>query len=441
VPSVHVGGRLPSAPPQEAFSHPSGSTSTIGTMRILHVNKFLYRRGGAEAYMEDVAALQVADGHEVEFFGMAHPENAPSRFSATFPAYMELEPQPRTLTGKLRATGRVLWSTSSRRGIAEVVDTFQPHVVHLHNVYHQLSPSILAPLAERGVPAVMTLHDYKLACPSYQLLDHGALCEACVGGHFGSAVRRRCKGDSLTASALAAFELWVHTAAGAYDPVGRFICPSQFLAGKMAQAGVYPERLRHVPHFVDCSIAAKRQPGGPVVFAGRLAPEKGVDTLVEAAGRAGLPVEIAGDGPERERLVDLAAQQAGGLVRFHGRLSKSAVADLVRSASVVAVPSRWFENQPMTVLEAFAAGVPVVASNLGGLSELIEPGVDGDLVPPDDADALAVALSGFLRRPQVALAMGANARAKARREFDPARHLTRLTTIYEEATMTAGARV
>jgi glycosyltransferase involved in cell wall biosynthesis len=209
----------------------------------------------------------------------------------------------------------------------------------------------------------------------------------------------------------------------------------------MAEAGVYPDRLRHIPHFVDCSVPAKHRAGGPVVFAGRLAPEKGVDTLIEAAGLAGIHLQIAGDGPERDSLVALAAERAPGLVRFLGRLPKAAVAELVRTAAVVAVPSRWFENQPMTVLEAFAAAVPVVASDLGGLSELIDPGVDGDLVPPDDPDGLAAALEGFLRRPQVALAMGANARAKARREFDPARHLARLTTLYEEATMAAGARV
>src|SRR5207248_1401839 len=284
--------------------------------------------------MEDVAALQRAAGDEVEFFAMEHPENRESRFSASFPDYVELEPQPRSLMGKVRAAGRVVWSTSARRGMDEVVDAFRPDVVHLHNIYHQLSPSILRPLAERSVPAVMTLHDYKLACPSYQMLDHGSPCDACIGGHFSNAVRRRCKGGSLTASALAGFELWLHTVTGAYGPVGRFICPSRFLAGKMAEAGVFPDRIRHVPHFVDCAgITAKEDPGGPVVFAGRLSPEKGADTLIEAAGILGSPVEIAGDGPERERLTALAARRAPGLVRFHGRLDKAEVLALFRAAS------------------------------------------------------------------------------------------------------------
>lgn len=410
-------------------------------MRILHVNKFLYRRGGAEAYMDDVAALQVEAGHEVEFFAMDHPENQESRFSASFPSYVELEPQPPGLLSKAKAAGRVVWSTSARRGMSEVVDAFRPDVVHLHNVYHQLSPSILRPLAERGIPAAMTLHDYKLACPTYQFLDGGVLCEACIGGDYTQAVRRRCKGGSLTGSALAAFELWLHRTANAYGPVGRFVCPSRFMAGKMAEAGVFPDRLRWMPHFIDAAaIAPKGRPGGPVVFAGRLSAEKGVDTLIDAVSRAGLELRIAGDGPERDRLETLASRRAPGQVSFLGRLPKADVLELFRAASVVAVPSRWFENQPMTVLEAFACAVPVVASDLGGLSELVDPGLDGDLVPPDEPEALATTLQAIVAHPGTALAMGANARTKVESQFSPARHLAGLDAIYEEAGTMIGAR-
>lgn len=405
-------------------------------MRILHVNKFLYRKGGAEAYMEDLAALQVAAGHEVEFFGMDHPDNGPARFSAHFPDHIELEPPPPSLPGRARAAGRVLWSGSARRGMAGVVDAFRPDVVHLHNIYHQLSPSVLRPLAARGIPAVMTLHDYKLACPSYQMLAAGAPCRACLGGHFTQAVRRRCKGGSLSASALVAFELWAHTTFGAYGTVARFVAPSRFMAETMAGAGVFPGRLRHVPHFIDLSSTpVKEQPGGPVVYAGRLSPEKGVDTLIEAAGLLRAPLEVAGDGPDMAALVAQADARAPGLVRFHGRLGKAAVLELFRAAAVVAVPSVWFENQPMTVLEALASGVPVVASDLGGLPELIDPGTDGDLVPPGDPAALAEALERVLDDPARSLAMGRAGREKVESAFAPALHLDRLERIYEEAAM------
>ena len=171
-------------------------------MRILHVNKFLHRRGGAEAYMEDVAGLQRGNGHRVAFFAMAHPDNRASEFERHFPSRVELNPPPRSLHGRAVAVGRMLHSPSARRGIEAVLEEFRPDVVHLHNVYHQLSPSILRPLKRRGVPAVMTLHDYKLACPTYRLLDHGEVCTACVGMRFHNAVLRRCEGGSLGASAV-----------------------------------------------------------------------------------------------------------------------------------------------------------------------------------------------------------------------------------------------
>jgi len=405
-------------------------------VRILHVNKFLYRRGGAESYMLDLAALQARAGHQVEFFAMAHPENLPARFAAWFPTHVELEPPPSSVGGKVRSAGRVLWSTSARRGIERIVEEFTPDVVHLHNIYHQLSPSVLEPLRRLGIPAVMTLHDYKLACPSYQFLDHGAPCQACIDGGFGQAVRRRCKGGSLPASALCATESWLHRRTGAYGPVGRFICPSRFLAGRMARAGVYPDRLRTVRHFVDCTdLAPKTEGGGDVVFAGRLSPEKGVDTLIAAVGRLGpsAVLQVAGEGSDGDGLRRLADELAPGRVIFHGRLSGADTQSLLRSAAVVAVPSRWYENQPMVVLEAMALGVPVVASDMGGLPELVEPGVTGALVPPDDEDALAAALAALLAEPERALAMGRAARAGIARGHSPETHLERLEEIYREA--------
>jgi glycosyltransferase involved in cell wall biosynthesis len=405
-------------------------------VRILHVNKFLYRRGGAESYMLDLAALQARAGHEVEFFAMAHPENVPARFSDRFPPHIELEPAPPSAAGKLLGAGRVLWSTSARRGINRVVEDFAPDVVHLHNIYHQLSPSVLEPLARHAVPAVMTLHDYKLACPSYQFLDHGAPCQACVDGGFRQAVRRRCKAGSLTASSLCAAESWWHRRTGAYGPVHRFVSPSRFLAGTMIRAGVFPDRLRCVGHFVDIGgLEPKTEPGGSVVFAGRLSAEKGVDTLIEAIGRLGRAgrLSVAGEGPERARLEALSGEVAPGRVRFLGRLGKADMVSLLRSATVVAVPSRWYENQPMIVLEALALGVPVVASDMGGLPELVETGVNGALVPPEDDEALAVALAALLDHPRQALEMGRAARAQVALTHDPGRHLERLEEIYGEA--------
>jgi glycosyltransferase involved in cell wall biosynthesis len=404
-------------------------------MRILQVNKFLYRRGGAEGYMLDLAELQRAAGHEVEFFGMEHELNPPHRYADHFPKQVQLEPPPPGLRRRAAVAARMVYSPASRRGMEEVVRSFRPHVAHLHNIYHQLSPSVLRPLAQAGVPVVMTLHDYKLACPSYLFLDHGKVCEACLGGFFGHAVVRRCKDDSIGASALLAVESTVHRLTGAYGSVRIFVCPSRFLAAKMAQAGVYPDRLHVLSNFVNVGgLAAKTEPGGPVVYIGRLWPEKGVDVLIEAVGRlAAVELLLVGEGPERPRLEALAAARAPGRVRFLDWLPRDDALRLVRSAAVVAVPSRSQENQPLVVLEAFACGVPVVTTDLGGLPELIEPGADGEVVPADDPGALAAALEGLLADRDRAFAMGRAARAKAERRFAPERHLADLQELYRRA--------
>jgi glycosyltransferase involved in cell wall biosynthesis len=409
-------------------------------MRILHVNKFLYRRGGAEAYMLDLAGLQRGLGHQVELFGMRHPMNPPSPFESLFPSRVDFDPAPSTAPGKLRGAGRMLWSTSAASGMGTLIERFKPDLVHLHNIYHQLSPSILRPIRKAGVPAVMTLHDYKLACPTYRFLDHGKICEACVPKKFWQAAVRRCNRGSFAASALNSVEMGVHTLGGFYGAVHRFACPSRFIEAKMRESHVYPERLRVIPNFIDVSsITTKRAPGGHVAFAGRLSEEKGVDVLIEAAAAGpAIRVEVAGDGPERSSLERLAeAEGVGGRVRFHGHLDPGKLRELIRAAAVLVVPSRYYENMPLSVLEGFAVGVPVIASSLGGLTEMIDPGTDGLIVPPNDPIALAEAIDELVGSPTRAFEMGRAARAKAEQAFAPGLHLERIGSLYQEATEAA----
>lgn len=384
--------------------------------------------------MLDVAALQEAAGHEVAFFAMQHPDNLPARYSRWFPSNVELEPMPAGVAAKALGAGRVLFSPTAMRGMARVLRDFRPDIVHLHNIYHQLSPSVLRPVSSASIPAVMTLHDYKLACPTYRFLDKGNLCEACLGGHFRQAVLRRCNRGSLAASGLNALEMRLHFSMGAYDPVSLFLCPSRFLAGKMQEAGVYPERLRHLPLFVDTAgVEPKGQPGGGAVFAGRLSHEKGVDMLIKAVGGSGVHLDVAGDGPEMGTLQQLARQRADGLVTFHGRLAQKGVRELLANSSVAVLPSRWYENQPLSILDAFACGVPVIGTNLGGIPELVEDRVDGYLVPHDDSAALANRLRLVADMPGTSYEMGLAGRRKVQEQFSPEGHLIRLEEAYSEA--------
>jgi glycosyltransferase involved in cell wall biosynthesis len=408
--------------------------------RVLHVNKYLYRRGGAEGYVADVAALQVRSGHEVAFFSMDHPENPPSTYEDWFPEHVDLEPPPPSLQGRARAVGRMLWSRSARSGIAHVIDRFEPDVAHLHNVYHQLSPSVIDVLAQREIPMVMTVHDYKLVCPNYQMSDHGQPCHACVGRSTHHAIVRRCKDHSVAASAVLAIESGLHRRMGVYDAVDRLICPSRFMAGLLLEGGFDPARFRVVTNPVDPALpSVAHDPHGPIVYAGRLSYSKGVDVLIEAVGRLQLRprLQIIGAGPERVRLEQLADRVAPGRVDFLGRLPVHGVLDHLARASVSVLPTRGYENQPLAVLESFACGVPVIASAIGGLPELLDGEANGWLVPPDDVDALTMALLHALTDVDVLSTRGRQARAHVERHHDPASHLARLDEIYAELTPSA----
>ncbi|WP_340539653.1 glycosyltransferase [Nocardioides sp. GXZ039] len=413
-------------------------------MRILHVNKFLYRRGGAESYLLDLAAAQQASGHEVSFFAMAHPDNLADPNDDLFPTRMELDPPPEGGLERLRTAARIVHRRDARAAMARILDRVRPDVVHLHNIYHQLSPSILAPITDRAIPSVMTLHDYKLVCPTYQLLDaDGEICEACLPGRFRNAVRRRCNRGSLTGSALSAVESRVHRTTGAYDGIDVLACPSDFLRAKMVQGGIAATRLAHLTNFCDLSgIEAATEPGRGVLYAGRLSHEKGVDVLVEAARHLpqGLPITIAGDGPERAALEARADAVAPGRITFLGRISGAEVHRRMREAAVVVVPSRWYENQPMTILEAYGAGRPVVASRLGGLPELVDDGVTGALVAHDDPRGLAEAVRILALDPETAHAHGREARRRAEERFGLADHLDGVERLYARAASHREAR-
>jgi glycosyltransferase involved in cell wall biosynthesis len=263
-----------------------------------------------------------------------------------------------------------------------------------------------------------------------------------VPRRFWSPTLRRCNAGSLTASTLNGLEATFHTLIRAYGPVHRFLCPSRFLEEKMRASRVYPGRLRWLPNFVDAAgVVPKASEGGGVVYAGRLSHEKGVDLLIEAVRLHGnLVVDIAGEGPARPELERLAA--AGGVagqVRFHGRLDKGELQRLFLDAAVLVVPSRWYENMPLTVLEGFAAGLPVVASDLGGLPELIEPGVDGLVVPPNDPAALADALWSLVGTPASAAEMGRAGREKVLAKYAPERHVEQVDAYYAEASSVGSA--
>jgi glycosyltransferase involved in cell wall biosynthesis len=410
----------------------------VTSVRVLQVNKFVYRRGGAEGYMLDLATLLRDDGHTVEFFGMQHPRNDDVAYASRFPTEVAFDADAVGLAARSRSVARMMWSSSTAHGIAAVIDDFRPDVIHAHNVYHQLSPSVLRPGHRRGIPTVMTAHDYKLVCPTYQLLANGVPCEACLPKKFHRAVSQRCRNQSVVASGMMALELSVHTALGLYDAVDVFLCPSEFLRTMLERGGIPAHRLHLLRNFADprdLGHPPKPVPGSGFLAAGRLAPEKGFDLAIRAVAAAGpdIRLRIAGEGPDGARLRTLANELAPGQVEFLGWCERATVAELLRRSAAALVTSTWYENQPLAVLEAFASRTPVIATRIGGLTELVEDGTTGLLVAPGDVAGMAGALRRIQDDPEGARRMGDAAATYVRRVHNPRDHVDELLEVYARA--------
>ena len=398
-------------------------------MRILVVNKFGFVRGGLERGMfGDIEALR-ALGHEVELFATAHPENVPARFAASFPPYHEIGVGS---AGGPAAVRDMFSNRDAATAIATVIEEFRPDVVHCHGIHRHLSPSVLDAAHAKGVPTVLSAHDFFLVCPANVLLRGGSepcYPRRCGTRLYGGVLAHRCVQHSAARSALAGLELSFQRIRRSYERgIDRIVAPSAFLARVLAEGGFDPARISVVPNGVEPSAIATLPPAdrSGFLYAGRLSPEKGVDHAIEAAIRAGVALGVAGGGPLAGAL---AARQEAHLL---GHLDAPELSRRMSRARALILPSVGYENAPMTILEAMAVGTPVIASAIGGIPEQIEDGVHGLLVPPGDVDALAAAMRRLAADDDLVARLGAAARERAEREFSIGNHLEQLLAVYRD---------
>ncbi|MCB9515086.1 MAG: glycosyltransferase [Candidatus Latescibacteria bacterium] len=412
-------------------------------MRVLQVNKFLYRKGGAEIVCLGLGDALRAAGHEVCYFGMDDPRNVATDDADLYPATVDYHARRGALR-KAREAMRTIYGVQARRGMAALLDRRRPAIVHAHNIYHQLTPSILAPARDRGIPVLLTLHDLKLQCPVYLFLRDGKLCEECLGRMPWPVLAHRCKDGGLAESAVLFAEAALHRLLGSYARgVTLFTAPSVFLREKMIAGGVPAERIVHLPNalpFGEDVLAAPYAPpprrDRPRLFwAGRVSPEKGLGTLLRAVARCDAPVELqlAGDGPADAALRALADEL--GLrdrVEWLGRLPRGDIAARVREADGCIVPSECYENAPLSVLESMALGRAPLVSDLGGLPELVDDD-SGWRFSAGDPAALAACLAAWAADPSERERRGRAAHANARARFSPQVVLDQTLALYERA--------
>lgn len=382
--------------------------SAVPPVLLLH-NR--YREpGGEERSVAEIADLLRARNHSVTVFERSSAELSGTR-------------------ARLKAGASMVAGGHDPEAVGKAVERTGAEIVHAHNINPLLGPNALAAARKAGARVVMHLHNYRLFCAiAIAYRDHG-LCTRCHGRNTFPGLRLRCRGNIGEAAAYAA-GLSLHQKR-VLNSVDRFVVPSRAAAERLAGFGL-TERVEVLPNFLaDTGVAASTHAasGRYALYAGRLAEEKGVDTAIEAARHAKVPLLVAGSGPDAERLLRLADSAP---VRFAGRLSPAALSEARQRAAFAVVPSRWDEPCPYAVIEAMAAGLPVLVSEAGGLPEMAE---GQGVLPPRDSGAWAEAMSSLWRDREARAALGAAALVRARDQFGADRFYSGLMAIYERAAL------
>lgn len=398
-------------------------------MRILLVNKYFYRKGGAETYFFALAEGLKALGHEVAFFSMKHPNNEPSRWNTYFVSEKDYVGEISAFK-KVQEASTLIYSFEAKRKFEALLEEFKPDIIHMNNVHRQLTLSILdAPyLKKRHVPVVYTAHDYILLCPAYTMVNgRGEVCDACLDRHFMHATKNVCVKGSRAKSALATMEAEFLKFHHSYDKIDLIIAPSKFMKNKLDEGGFADKTVAMQNFLTDSQMAMGARAANThkfedtkagarpyFLFFGRLSKEKGILTLVKAflqaaglakgndtvrnddRGTRTLPdvwdLHIVGDGPERgaiEQLIASAGQQAASRIHLLGYKSGEKLQREVGNARFTVLSSEWRENMPYSGLESLAAQTPIIGARIGGIPELIEEGATGFVFASGDVDSLS----------------------------------------------------
>jgi glycosyltransferase involved in cell wall biosynthesis len=403
-------------------------------MKILMVNKFFWFKGGSERIFFEEAEVLKNKGHTLIFFSMRDERNLPSKQSGYFIDHVDYN-NIKSFTQGIKQSLNILYSLEAKRKIKRILNHYRPDIVHLHNIHHQISPSILHAIDEHGIPMVMTLHDYKMVCPVYSLLSNGRPCQKCGNRRYYWCILKRCSKNSYTKSLLNTVEMYLHHSIWRiYNKVQVFIAPSVFLNEKIREMG-FKGKVVRLPNFVKPEnfkpvFGCKQR---SIVYFGRLSPEKGIATLMNAVKGMNITLKIIGDGPSKDGLADLAKRDRLHNVIFYGYKDGSELRQEIRSSMFSVLPSECYENNPLTIIEAFALGKPVIGSSMGGIPELIRDGERGLIFKAGDVGDLRKKISDLLDKTQKVYEMGINARKFVENELNPEKHYEQLMKIYSVA--------
>lgn len=380
--------------------------------------------GGEDGVVAAERDLLAANGHEVALLTVDNGRI----------------PEPIGPTRALRLAAGTVWSPAAASLVRRTIERRRPDIVHVHNVVPLLSPAVLRAARASGVAVVQTLHNYRLVCPAGTLFRDGRPCEDCVGRRVAwPAVVHACYRSSRPQSGVVTAMLATHRALGTWhEDVDVYLAVTEFLRDRIVAGGYPAERIVVKGNFVADPRVGWPDRDQPVeragmLFVGRLSPEKGIDRVIDAwdAMSNAPELRVAGAGPQEELVREAAKRNPR--IGYVGRLDQAAVAHAMATSDALVFASRWYEGQPITILEALAAGLPVIAPRLGSIPELVEDGRTGILFDPQAPGALAVAIARAVANPTGLREMGSAARARYERFHTPAENYRQLVHAYERA--------
>lgn len=395
-------------------------------MKIVLVHNTYLIQGGEDVVFWQERDLLRAAGHEVIEY---------QKFNSEMETYSPIQ--------KLTLIPRIVWSQDSHREFTDLLREHQPNIVHVHNTFPLISPSILWACKQQSVPVVHTLHNYRLFCPGANFIRDGKPCEDCTHGSLWQSVAHGCYRDSRTQTAAVALMLSVHRKRHTWtEAVDHFIALTEFARGKFVSNGIPAQKISVKPNCVDPDPGKRTGEGSYALFAGRLSREKGAYTLLKAWRQLPrqIPLRIIGDGPA---LTDVQAEaQAAGLsnITFIERQPRERVIEAMKGAHFVIFPSELYENLPLTIIEAFACGVPVIASRLGAMQELVEEGRTGFFFNPGDPNDLMRVAADAWNQPAEMRRLGNFARREFENKYTSAINLRNLMNTYERVIAERGGK-
>ncbi len=398
------------------------------SLTIVNAGQNYHIRGGSERYQFALAQLLHHYGHQVIPHAAEHPKNEITPWSKYFPRRIDFEqPTPKDLL-------EFVYSRSAALSMESLLCDHQIDLAHLHIYYGQLTTSILSPLKKADVPIVQTLHEYKIVCPVYTLLSDGNICQACNGHAFWQATLKRCNKGSLSRSILSTVESYVSKMLGSVNKIDHFIAVSYFQREKLIELGLPADKVTTVHNFID---ASDYQPstalGEYFLYFGRLEQSKGIFTLIEAASLIkDTPLLIVGDGTARPKLEKLIQERELNHISLLGFKHMRELQKLIRHSICTITPSQWYETFGLTLIESFAHGRPVIASRIGGMTEIVTDGIDGHLVHPGDAEQLRERMLWMAEHLTQAREMGLAGRRRVETHFSPENHYQKLISVYQK---------